>query len=131
MHCIVGKNQHICGCTDYAQTIGADSERSKSSVILRLSEKVGRLLLAAVKEGGKENVMSKEDDLKELACLRDQLAKLDPHWYEERLAGITIQAKIKELEDRWPIAWCSQCGSPINNCEFFRGPVCPKCGHWT
>jgi Zn finger protein HypA/HybF involved in hydrogenase expression len=75
--------------------------------------------------------MSKEDDLKELARLREQLAALDMDCFAERLAGMTIRDKIKKIEDRWPIAWCSQCGSPINNCELFRGPVCPKCGHWT
>ncbi len=29
-----------------------------------------------------------------------------------------------------PIDTCSQCGTPIYTAELFRGPVCPKCGHW-
>lgn len=27
-------------------------------------------------------------------------------------------------------ATCSQCGAGIYSAEMFRGPVCPRCGHW-
>jgi rubrerythrin len=62
-------------------------------------------------------------EMKEFMAMVDRVAREKKE--QDALLWKGRRAKEEDAPHR-----CSQCGTAVYNCDLFKGPVCPRCGHW-